>query len=91
MSPHLGKGPYMNGVFIDGRRPKSKAEIRRFMENGGVPVLENTSPFSGMDRERLDTFHAAEQPTFVGPDPYRSRDFYGTFFYNRGKNSWQVR
>ena len=81
----------MNGVFIDGRRPKSKAEIRRFMEKGGVPVLENTSPFSSLGNEFLDTYNAAEQPAFVGPDPYSKRDFYGTFFYNRSKNSWQVR
>lgn len=81
----------MDGVFIDGRRPKSKAEIRRFMENGGVPVIEATSPFSSTGNRYLDEFPAQQQISFVGPDPYSKRNFYGSFYYDRGKNTWRVR
>jgi hypothetical protein len=73
------------GIFINGRRPKTKKEVREACADPGVSVvLENTSlfrnPFAGPLTTAPDgTYH------FVGPDPYTSRKFYGTITVAPGK------
>lgn len=71
-----------DGIYInDGgnwRRPKSKKEIKS-TPFGSIEV-EGTSlhtPVSGNlgDREK---FPVGSKITFVGPDPYSDRKFYGT-------------
>lgn len=72
----------MQGIFIDAKRPKSKAEIKRFLMN---------NPTDGFSRVRLEatSLHGNEydgdllgapfgKQTFVGPDPYNDRKYYGT-------------
>lgn len=71
-----------DGIFIqDGgnwRRPKSKKEIREAkVENISIEGTSLYSPISGSlsDREK---FPVGSKVTFVGPDPYSNRKFYGT-------------
>jgi len=74
----------MQGVFINGRRPKSKAEVKRAVADGLNVTVEATSIF-GNEYEGP----VADAPTgtiyFVGPDPYTSRKFYGQIVCGAGK------
>lgn len=65
------------GIFIDGRRPKSKKEIKEAVAQPSRVQIEATS-FVGPEFDG----HADEMPEgktiyFVGPDPYTDRKFYG--------------
>jgi hypothetical protein len=70
----------MDGIFINGRRPKSKKEIKEAIAADPASVeLECTSVF---ENDYNYTGPLDEAPvgrySFVGPDPYRARNFYGT-------------
>jgi len=66
------------GLFLTGyARPKSKKQVKETLANGGKVILEATSMF-GNEYEG-DVRNAPDGTyTFVGPDPYRKRSFYGT-------------
>ncbi len=72
----------MDGIFIhaDGRvrRPKSKKEVRELAASNPQAIsIEGTSmfdPWSGMATEIPE----GTRISFVGPDPYTKRNFYGT-------------
>lgn len=70
----------MQGIFIDGRRPKSKKEIREVVALDAARVTcEATSLYPGTEYDGI----VANMPvgkviTFVGPDPYHKRNFYGS-------------
>jgi hypothetical protein len=67
----------MQGIFVDGRRPKSKAEIKRILaEDANRVALEATSMF-GNEYEGWIADLPKGTYTFVGPCPYASRKFYG--------------
>ncbi|AVD99405.1 hypothetical protein SEA_BILLNYE_234 [Streptomyces phage BillNye] len=67
------------GIWINGERPKSKKAIREAVETNPAMVdVEATSLHGG---EYGGPLHQAPEGTmivFVGPDPYKSRKFYGT-------------
>lgn len=67
------------GIFIEGRRPKSKKAIREAIANGHIlrTVVENTSMFGGFSGSIAD-LAVGQSITFVGPCPYTARNFYGT-------------
>lgn len=75
----------MDGIFINGRRPKSKKEIREMVAAGENVVLESTSMY---DRGLRTGGPVSELPDgsypFVGPDPFTSRKFYGTLTVRGG-------
>ncbi len=65
----------MHGVFISNRRPSSKKEIKEVMATNPERVtFENTSMHGGSD---YDGTNVPDGLTFVGPDPYKKRAFYG--------------
>lgn len=67
----------MQGIFINGRRPMSKKEVRKVARaNPGAVSLEATSLFGNEYDGPLSEF--VGRATFVGPDPYLRRTFYGT-------------
>lgn len=75
------------GIFIDGRRPKSKKEVRELVATGPDAFrrieLENTSAFSNKyDCSLADYVErgSTDRIDFVGPDPYTKRNFYGNIF-----------
>lgn len=77
------------GIFIDGRRPKSKKEVREAVAMGDLSriELENTSMFRNEYDCSLASFvelvksgKVKDRVDFVGPDPYTKRSFYGNIF-----------
>jgi hypothetical protein len=74
------------GVTINGRRPKSKKEIKEAVANGATVRFENLSMFGGEDAVvRGGVLEPAKSVAFVGPDPHRDRKFYGTVEMRNGK------
>ena len=68
----------MQGIFVNGRRPKSKKEIReRIAEDPTAVRLEATSLF-GNEYDGPVKGAPDGRYTFVGPDPHTARKFYGT-------------
>lgn len=68
----------MDGIFINSERPQSKKAVKEAVQQDPTSVVV----------ERTSIFHTgpAELPVselpdgiypFVGPDPYRRRNFYG--------------
>lgn len=74
----------MQGIYVNGRRPKSKKEVKDAFAAGKAVSLEATSLFGNEPEGPL-----AELPdgnyAFVGPDPYRARNFYGNVIVKSGK------
>lgn len=67
------------GIFVEGRRPKSKKAIKEAIANGHVQrvVIECTSLFGGFSGSIAD-MSVGQTVTFVGPCPYTARNFFGT-------------
>lgn len=66
------------GIYVKGRRPKSKKEVKEQVALDPTRVVLEATSFFGNDYDGPVT----EMPegktfTFVGPDPYTSRKFYG--------------
>ncbi len=92
------------GIFINGSRPKSKKQIKEYVDNLYVEGTDTTDPF-GIVIERTSMFGnefdgslaRAERLDnlgpfyFVGPDPRTSRKFYGTIEFNKKKERWVVK
>jgi len=68
----------MQGIFIDGRRPKSKKEIKETVRNRPDAVtIEATSMFGNEYGGVVTQMPENKTVFFVGPDPYSARNFYG--------------
>lgn len=80
----------MQGVYVNGRRPKSKAEVRRVLAEKGPRAvrLEATSLFGDEYDGPLSEAPHKTVP-FVGPDPRNKRSFYGNFVW-KGE-AWTVK
>lgn len=76
----------MQGVFIDGRRPRSKKEVRELVLTGDLArvELEATSWFGNEYGGPLN-YAPDGAYYFVGPDPHTKRNFYGTITVKDGK------
>lgn len=74
----------MQGLFINGQRPKSKKAVREAVANGDRVTVEATSIFGNEYHGPL-----SEAPNgrinFVGPNPYSDRRFYGSITVRDGK------
>ena len=81
----------MDGIEIrtDGglwRRPKSKREIRDIVAIDPARVcVESTSMHGRGFDGTVDKLPEGKRIDFVGPDPYRSRKFYGSIEMRNGK------
>lgn len=64
-----------DGIYINGRRPKSKKEIKDAVRDAPDTVhVECTSMHGGFSGPVSEIVRSI---TFVGPDPYTNRKFYG--------------
>lgn len=83
----------MDGIYLNGRRPKSKAEIRRWLDdptNDPNRVrIESTSIIGGFDGGLDDALRGKDYP-FVGPCPFTNRKFYGVISWSDNRNRWIV-
>ena len=72
------------GIWVNGLRPKSKKAIKDALAAGDEVSLEATSMFGN---EYDGPVQQAPDGTyyFVGPDPYRARNFYGNVIVKAGK------
>jgi hypothetical protein len=69
----------MQGVFIQGQRPKSKKAIKEALANSPNSVTwEATSLFGNEFGGYASDMPEGRPIHFVGPDPYRKRNFYGS-------------
>jgi hypothetical protein len=68
----------MQGIFIDGRRPKSKKEIREIVALDPARVRVEATSVMGNEYDGLVSHMPAGKIVFVGPDPHTSRKFYGS-------------
>lgn len=67
----------MQGIYVNNARPKSKKAVKEAVAAGGRVSLEATSML-GREYEGPVSEAPAGTYHFVGPDPYRARNFYGT-------------
>lgn len=67
----------MQGIWINGSRPKSIKAIKEALLAGDEVVLEATSMF-GNEYDGLITDAPDGQYSVVGPDPHNKRNFYTT-------------
>ncbi len=90
----------MQGIFINGSRPKSKKQIREFVieaqaDNSDADlyglVIEATSMFGDEYDGSLANMPQSNKVHFVGPDPRRKRNFYGTVEWDEEKEEWGVK
>jgi hypothetical protein len=75
------------GVYVDGRNPRSKKEIKDRIANGDLEAIEiySTSRLGPAFRGgSLDEVSDGDY-LFCGPDPYATRTFYGTISKRNGR------
>lgn len=68
----------MQGIFIDGRRPTSKKQIKEQVAHYPQFVSVEATSLFGNEYDGPITDAPDGAIHFVGPDPYTSRRFYGT-------------
>jgi hypothetical protein len=69
----------MQGLFVNGRRPRSKAEVKRVAAATPERLrVEATSYFGNEWEGYADKLPVGLVVRFVGPEPSTSRKFYGT-------------
>lgn len=80
----------MQGIFINGARPKSKKAVREALTNAPETVRFEATSFHGGDYDGpAEGLPASAAVHFVGPDPSTKRNFYGTASHAGGK--WVVK
>lgn len=79
----------MQGIFINGERPRSKKAVREAVAANPDKVrVEGTSLIAGTEYDGPVSEMPIGRVLFVGPDPYRKRNFYGTI--ERSANGFKV-
>lgn len=67
----------MQGIYITGRRPKSKKELREAIAGGSTVYIEGTDWFGRDYSGDVENMPEGQTIYFVGPDPFTARKFYG--------------
>jgi hypothetical protein len=81
----------MQGIFINGRRPASKKAVREALATDPGSVRIEATSFHGNEYDGpADGDGAPDKVVFVGPDPERKRNFYGTATRSPS-GSWTVK
>lgn len=65
------------GLYVNGQRPKSKKAVKEAIAAEDRVALEATSLF-GNEYDGSVYLAPVGTYSFVGPDPYNKRNFYGT-------------
>lgn len=74
----------IQGIFINGHRPKSKKQVKEAVASDPGSVIIEATSISGNEFDGcVDELTICHTPIyFVGPDPYTKRVFYGTIKRN---------
>lgn len=67
----------MQGLYVNGQRPKSKKAVREAVASGMLVSIEATS-WHGDEYDGSVSGAPVGAYLFVGPDPHTDRRFYGT-------------
>jgi hypothetical protein len=88
----------MYGIYLKERYIKSKKELKEYLTQDQTPshlsaiTLENTAfltdGYSGPLSRAPKKVHGY---TFVGPNPYEHRNFYGSLYWDPKKDLWKVK
>lgn len=87
--------PLEDGKVATGysRRPKSKKEINTLLQNdqAHLVIAEATSLFASSNEYSgpISDMPHNRTLTYVGPDPYTSRKFYGNIVWSEKKGQWR--
>lgn len=65
------------GIWVNGKRPRSKKEIKEAVVAGQRVRIEATSFYGNEYDGPVDDMPEGKTIYFVGPDPYTKRNFYG--------------
>ena len=68
----------MQGIFIDYERPRSKKQVKETVATDSARVLLEATSLFGNEYDGPVSEAPDGKYYFVGPDPYRKRNFYGT-------------
>lgn len=69
----------MDGIFINGQRPKSKKAVKEaLLSEPETVTIEYTSMHGTPGPSNPLDLSPGRPVHFVGPDPYTKRNFYGT-------------
>ena len=78
-----------SGIFVNGVRPASKKFIKESVTKDPASVsLEAVSPYGKEYDGPISSMPEGVKVSFVGPDPYAKRDFYGSI--TRRGNTFKV-
>lgn len=75
----------MQGCWIEGERPSTKAELREAIEDGRRIEIEDLQFFGSEYAGPLDKMPEGAMCAIVGPDPYIDRSWYATLQKVKGK------
>jgi hypothetical protein len=75
----------MQGLFIDGERPKSKKAVKEAIAAGVATVRVEATSWFGNEYDGNLAYAPDGAIAFVGPDPFTKRNFYGTIVVSNGK------
>lgn len=71
------------GIYVNGRRPKSKKAVKEAVAAGTRVSIENTSPIFPQPDGPVSGLVDGKY-CFVGPDPWAKRTFYGNLIVKGG-------
>lgn len=74
----------MQGLYINMARPKTKKAVKEAIANGVAVYAEATSFFGDEFDGLIYNLPEGHKVHFVGPDPTRARNFYGTIIMKGG-------
>jgi hypothetical protein len=75
----------MQGIFINGQRPKSKKAVREAVAANPATVRAEATSMFGNEFDGSLAEYGGGTISFVGPDPYTDRRFYGTITVSAAK------
>lgn len=75
----------MQGIWIDNRRPKSKKEVKEIVATNPDRVYIEATSIFGNEYDGPVSEMPVGTVTFVGPDPYNKRNFYGNIVRSESK------
>ena len=73
------KGTDVQGLYVDGLRPKTKKAVKEAIADDPSRVEIEATSWFGNEYDGLVSEAPADKYYWVGPDPHRSRKFYGSF------------
>lgn len=88
----------MYGIWIEEKHPTSKKAVKDYLTQDQTAkrlraiILEDTSYINpGYSGSLRYAPKMAQGYTFVGPDPFRDRKFYGTVYWDAKSGKWKVK